>query len=185
MRTGKSKKNLIWVDMEMTGLDPEKERIIEIATIVTDGQLNILAEGPNLVIHQPDRVLLAMDKWNRKHHRKSGLIQAVRSSKTTVKEAEKRTLEFLNRFCHQGKSPLCGNSVHHDRKFLARYMPRLDAFLHYRHVDVSTIKEVVTRWYGKPKKFKKKKDSHRALSDIRESIGELNFYRQEFFKPLI
>lgn len=182
--TGKrSKKNLIWVDMEMTGLDPKKERIIEIATIVTDSKLNIVAEGPNLVIHQPDKILNAMDKWNRQHHKKSGLVEAVKKSRVTVEDAEKQTLEFLNRFCFSGKSPLCGNSVHHDRKFIARYMPRLDAFLHYRHIDVSTIKEVATRWYKKPKKFKKKKDSHRALSDIRESIGELKFYREEFFRP--
>jgi len=173
--------NLIWIDMEMTGLDPVKDRIIEIASIVTDGQLNILAEGPNLVIHQPERLIRGMDQWNQEHHSKSGLIADVRNSTVTVKAAEKMTLEFLKEYCKPKKAPLCGNSIHHDRRFLARDMPAIDDYLHYRHVDVSTIKALVARWYPKDKEPPKGK-SHRALSDIRESIEELRFYRERYFK---
>ncbi|HOG23945.1 MAG: Oligoribonuclease [Candidatus Omnitrophica bacterium ADurb.Bin292] len=173
--------NMVWIDMEMTGLDPVKDRIIEIASIVTDGQLNILAEGPNLVIHQPERLIRGMDQWNQEHHSKSGLIADVRNSTVTVKAAEKMTLEFLKEYCKPKKAPLCGNSVHHDRRFLARDMPAIDDYLHYRHVDVSTIKALVARWYPKDKEPPKGK-SHRALSDIRESIEELRFYRERYFK---
>lgn len=173
--------NMVWIDMEMTGLDPVKDRIIEIASIVTDGQLNILAEGPNLVIHQPERLIRGMDQWNQEHHSKSGLIADVRNSTVTVKAAEKMTLEFLKEYCKPKKAPLCGNSVHHDRRFLARDMPAIDDYLHYRHVDVSTIKALVVRWYPKDKEPPKGK-SHRALSDIRESIEELRFYRERYFK---
>lgn len=173
--------NMVWIDMEMTGLDPEKERILEIASIVTDGDLNILAEGPNLVIHQPEKLLKGMDQWNCEHHGKSGLIEDVRASKVTVKEAEEATLAFITEYAKPKKAPLCGNSVHHDRKFLARFMPKVEGYLHYRHVDVSTIKSLVMRWYPKDKVPQKGK-SHRALADIRESIEELRHYRSVYFK---
>lgn len=172
---------MVWIDMEMTGLDPEKERIIEIASIITDGNLNILAEGPDLVIHQPASVLRGMDEWNQKHHSKSGLIQAVKESTVTVKRAEELTLEVIKTFCKPKKAPLCGNSIHHDRRFLARYMPALEGYLHYRHVDVSTLKSLVVRWYPKDE-IPDKGKTHRALADIRESIEELKFYRERYFK---
>lgn len=170
--------------MEMTGLDPEKEGIIEMALIVTDGQLNVIAEGPNLVIHQPARLLNSMDAWNKKQHGGSGLTEAVRKSRVTVKAAEKKALEFLKQHCVEGKSPLCGNSVHHDRRFMAKYMPHLNRFLHYRIIDVSTIKELAGRWYpaSKLKKLPDKQGTHRALDDIRESIEELRILRKVFFK---
>lgn len=175
--------NMVWIDMEMTGLDPEKERIIEIATIITDGDLNILAEGPDLVIHQPASVLRGMDEWNQKHHKESGLIQAVKESTMTVKRAEELTLEIIKQYSNPKKAPLCGNSIHHDRRFLARYMPRLEAYLHYRHVDVSTLKALIARWYPKDKeKAPPKGKAHRALADIRESIEELKFYRSRYFR---
>ncbi|HNX68536.1 MAG TPA: oligoribonuclease [Candidatus Omnitrophota bacterium] len=175
--------NMVWIDMEMTGLDPEKERIIEIATIITDGSLNVLAEGPDLVIHQPAAILKGMDEWNQKHHAESGLIEAVKASEMTVKKAEQLTLDVIKEFCNPKKVPLCGNSVHHDRKFLAKYMPKIDDYLHYRHVDVSTLKALVARWYPKDKdKTPPKGKSHRALADIRESIDELRFYRDRYFK---
>mgnify|MGYP003811868561 CR=1 FL=1 len=171
------------MDMEMTGLDPEKDGILEIATIVTDSELNVLAEGPHLIIHQPAKVLRRMDDWNRKHHGKSGLLKAVRKSKITLKKAEQLSLSFIKEHCVPQESPLCGNSIHQDRRFLIRYMPKIDAFLHYRHVDVSTVKTLVRRWYPKGKSAPRKKDSHRALDDIRESIEELKFYRKHYFRP--
>ena len=170
--------------MEMTGLDPEKEGIIEVATIVTDGELKVIAEGPNLVIRQPASLLKKMDSWNQKHHKKSGLIEEVRKSRISVKRAEKLTLDFLKEHCKPGKSPLCGNSVHHDRRFIARYMPKLNAFLHYRIVDVSTIKFLASCWYPKDKTLPKKGDKHRALADIHESVAELRHYREHYFKKL-
>jgi oligoribonuclease len=173
--------NMVWIDMEMTGLDPEKEKIIEVALIVTDGNLNILAEGPDLVIHQPATILKGMDAWNQEHHTKSGLLDAVKESTMTVKKAEQLLLEVMAEYCKPKKAPLCGNSVHHDRKFLARYMPKIDEYLHYRHVDVSTLKALIARWYPKDKEPPKGK-AHRALSDIRESIEELKFYRARYFK---
>lgn len=172
---------MVWIDMEMSGLEPDKNVILEIATIVTDGDLNVLAEGPNLVIHQPISILRKMDPWNQEHHAKSGLIEAVKASTVTVRRAEQLTLERISEFCKPKKAPLCGNSVHHDRKFLMRYMPKIDAFLHYRHVDVSSIKSLVKRWYPKDKEPQKGK-LHRALSDIRESIAELRYYREHYFK---
>ena len=178
----KSKDNLVWIDMEMTGLEVKKERIIEIASIVTDKNLNILAEGPNLIIHQPKKILKAMDSWNQSHHKKSGLLDMVNQSKMTEKKAEKLTLKFLKEYCIPGKSILAGNAVHHDRRFIAEYMPKLDCFLHYRHVDVTSLKVLVKWWYPKGKNEFKKKDAHRALGDIRESIEELKFYREHFFK---
>ncbi len=178
----KNKDNMVWIDMEMTGLDPEKDKIIEIATIITDAQLNIIAEGPNLILHQAPRVLEGMDDWNQKHHAKSGLIEEVKNSKISVKKAEELTLEFIKHYCFPRKSSLCGNAVHHDRRFIIRYMPELNAYLHYRHVDVTTLKILVQNWYPKNKDLPEKKDAHRALNDIRESIEELAFYRKTYFR---
>ncbi|MBI3313487.1 MAG: oligoribonuclease [Candidatus Omnitrophica bacterium] len=178
----KNKNNIVWIDLEMTGLDPEKESIIEIATLVTNSDLEILAEGPNLVIRQPAKLLKEMDAWNQKQHAKSGLIELVKNSKITLKKAEKQTLDFIKEYCVRKKSPLCGNAVYHDRRFIIKYMPKLDAFLHYRMVDVTTLKILVEQWYPKNKELPKKKDSHRALDDIRESIEELRFYRKHYLK---
>jgi oligoribonuclease len=172
---------LVWIDMEMSGLEPDRCRILEIATIVTDGRLEIIGEGPDLVVHQPDEVLDAMDEWCTRHHGESGLTAQVRASTVSEAEAEQMTLEFLARFTQAGASPLCGNSVHQDRRFIARYMPGLDAFLHYRLVDVSTIKELARRWYPDVK-ASTKRETHRALDDIRESIEELRFYRSSLFR---
>lgn len=172
---------LVWIDMEMSGLDPDACRILEIATIITDARLEIIAEGPDLVVHQPDAVLAAMDEWCTRHHGESGLTDQVRASSTSEAEAERQTLEFLARFTQPGTSPLCGNSVHQDRRFIARYMPGLDAFLHYRLVDVSTLKELSRRWYPEVK-APPKRETHRALDDIRESIAELRFYRTAVFR---
>lgn len=170
------------MDLEMTGLDPEKENIIEIATTVTDSQLELIAEGPNLVIHQKPKLLKAMDEWNKTHHAKSGLLDLVKASKLTVKRAEKETLDFLKQFCQPKKSLLCGNSVHHDRRFLVKYMPKIHEFLHYRHVDVSTVRSLVERWYVKDRNQPKKLDAHRAVPDLRESIEELRYLRQTYFR---
>ncbi len=171
--------NLIWLDMEMSGLDPETCVPIEVATIITDSQLNILAEGPNIVIHQPDSVLDAMDEWNTSHHGASGLTQAVKDSTTSCEEAESQTLAFLEEWTSPGKSPICGNSIGQDVRFIRRYMPRISTHLHYRVVDISSIKELVGRWYGiEPPP---KKEAHRALGDIRESIAELRYYQQTVF----
>jgi oligoribonuclease len=177
-----NKNNLIWVDLEMTGLEPERHTILEIATLVTDGFLNIVAEGPNLSIHQPEQVLASMDEWSAKQHEKTGLTSQVRASQVGMAQAEVETLNFLKKYCVEGESPLCGNSVHHDRRFLIKYMPSIHKFLHYRHVDVSTIKGLIVRWYPDQADFDKKKDTHRALADIRESIEELRYYRSRFFR---
>jgi oligoribonuclease len=174
--------HLVWVDLEMSGLDPEKCTIIEIASIITDVELRIVAEGPVLAIHQPDAVLDAMDDWNREHHAASGLSARVRASSHSMADAERDTLAFVQRYCTERSSPLCGNSIHHDRRFLARYMPRFDAYLHYRNIDVSTIKELVRRWYPNGPPAPEKKHAHLALDDIRESIDELRFYRQHVFR---
>ena len=172
---------LIWIDLEMSGLEPETCRILEIATLVTDGDLNLVAEGPELIIHQPDEILDAMDQWNTEHHGRSGLTERVRESTLQVAEAEELTLEFLRHHTTEGTSPLCGNSVWRDRLFLARYMPYLDAHLHYRLIDVSTLKELCRRWRTDVE-IPKKAGSHRALQDIRESIDELRFYRKQLFR---
>jgi len=177
-------KNLVWMDLEMTGLDPERDVILEIATIVTDAQLGLLAEGPVFAIHQSDEVLERMDPWCVEHHGASGLTRRVRESRVTVQEAEERTLEFLRGWCLEKSSPLCGNSIHQDRRFLVRYMPRLNDYLHYRIVDVSSVKEIVERWYPKDFQPNMKKKSHLALDDIRESIEELREYRRKFFRVL-
>lgn len=174
---------LVWLDMEMTGLDAEKERIIEIATILTDGQLQEIAVGPELVIHQPEEILAAMDDWNKKHHGASGLIDRVRASTISAADAEAQTLAFINHHVSANDRPvLAGNSIHQDRRFIRRYMPALDARLHYRMVDVSTIKELARRWFPQAlAKQPAKNESHRALDDIRESIDELRFYRAHLF----
>jgi len=174
--------NLIWMDLEMTGLDPEQDTILEIATIVTDGALNIVAEGPDLVIHQPDSVLKAMDSWCQEHHHASGLTDSVRQSKISLAEAEQETLNFIHGYTQPGTAPLCGNSIHQDRRFLTRYMPAIDQWLHYRMVDVSTVKELVARWYGE-NIVVKKAEGHRAMDDIQESIAELKHYREQVFIP--
>ena len=174
--------NLIWIDLEMTGLAPQTDRIIEIATIITDSQLNILAEGPVLAIHQDDATLAAMDDWNQKQHGASGLTARVRASTVTEREAEARTLEFLSLYVPKGQSPMCGNSICQDRRFLARWMPELEAYFHYRNLDVSTVKELARRWY--PEKMLRgfsKTSTHLALQDIRDSIEELRFYRKRLF----
>ena len=174
---------LVWLDMEMTGLDPGKERIIEIATILTDGNLVELGVGPDLVIHQVDDVLAAMDEWNRTHHKASGLTERVKASAVTDGDAEAQTLAFLSQHVGAKERPvLAGNSIHQDRRFIRKYMPKLDARLHYRMVDVSTIKELARRWFpAVVAKQPAKKDTHRALDDIRESIEELRFYRANVF----
>jgi oligoribonuclease len=164
----------------MTGLDPEKDVILEIATIVTDGFLEIEAEGPNTAIHYPEEVLQGMDEWSKAHHRESGLTDRVRASAYDVASAEQMTLEFLTGRCKEAESPLCGNSVWQDRRFLSKYMPRLEAFLHYRIIDVSSIKELVQRWYPSLATYEKQK-AHLALSDIKESINELQYYRRNVF----
>lgn len=179
----KHKDNMVWIDLEMTGLDPEKEGIIEIASLVTDGDLNVIAEGPDLVIHQSAKLLKSMDEWNQKQHKKSGLIEEVKASKISMKKAEKLTLEFIKQYCFPKKSALCGSSVHHDRRFLIRYMPKLNAYLHYRHMDVSTLKDLVRRWYPSHKEAPKKSETHRAKADILESIEELRFYKKTYFRP--
>lgn len=172
--------NLIWIDLEMTGLDPEKERIIEIATIVTDKDLNILAEGPVLAIHQSDELLGKMSDWCMKTHSENGLIERVKASKLTERAAELQTLDFLKRWVPKGTSPICGNSIAQDKRFLYKYMPDLADYFHYRHLDVSTLKELAKRW--KPEMLEKfsKGNTHLALDDIRESINELKFYRKHF-----
>lgn len=174
--------NLIWIDLEMTGLNPETDQIIEIATIVTDAQLNVLAEGPSMAIFASDEVLDGMDEWCTTHHGASGLTQRVRESRISSHEAEKLTLEFLEKWVEKGASPLCGNSVHQDRRFLVKYMPQLEAYCHYRNLDVSTVKELAKRWAPEVAKGLKKQGAHLALDDIRESIEELRYYREHFFR---
>lgn len=173
--------NLIWIDLEMTGLNCQSDCIIEIATIVTDSQLQILAEGPVLAIHQSDALLAAMDDWNRTQHGKSGLVERVRASRIDEQEAERQTLEFLRQYVPPGKSPMCGNSICQDRRFLARCMPQLEEHFHYRNLDVSTIKELGRRWYPERVKGFNKSSTHLALQDIRDSIEELRFYREKLF----
>ena len=170
--------NLIWIDMEMTGLQPDSDRIIEIAMLVTDSQLNVLAEGPALVVHQPDAVLEAMDSWNKSTHKKTGLIDRVRGSAMSEADAERAALAFLGEHVPANNSPMCGNSICQDRRFLARWMPRLEAHFHYRNLDVSTLKELVRRWKPELMKGFTKEGKHEALADILESIEELKFYRK-------
>jgi oligoribonuclease len=172
---------LVWIDLEMTGLKPDTDVIIEMATIVTDSQLNLVSEGPVIAIHQPPQVLDAMDDWNKRTHGASGLITRVRESKYTMASAEKRTLEFLNALVEPNSSPMCGNSICQDRRFLARHMPTLEKFFHYRNLDVSTLKELARRWAPGIMSGFAKQGEHKALADIQESIRELAYYRQHLF----
>jgi len=174
--------NLIWIDLEMTGLVPETDVIIEIATLVTDSQLNVLAEGPVIAVHQSDATLSGMDEWNTKQHGKSGLTQRVRESTVSTADAERLTLEFLAKYVPKNKSPICGNSICQDRRFLARHMPKLEAYFHYRNLDVSTIKELTRRWAPEVSKLYTKDSKHLAMDDIKDSIDELKFYRKQVFR---
>lgn len=176
------KTNLVWMDLEMSGLDPERCHILEIATLITDKDLNVIAEGPELVIHQPDSVLDAMDEWCTTHHGQSGLTQKVKDSNVSVAQAEADTLAFMQQWVEPGVSPLCGNSIWQDRRFLIKYMPSLDGYCHYRNIDVSTLKELAARWSPEVLSGVKKQGSHRAMDDIRESINELVYYRETLFK---
>ena len=174
------KTNLIWIDLEMTGLVPEKDIIIEIATVVTDADLNVLAEGPSLAIHQDNKYLESMDEWNTRQHTKSGLVQRVKESEIFINEAEKQTLDFVMKYVDPGTSPMCGNSICQDRRFLYNYMPKLEKFFHYRHIDVSTLKELAVRWKPDVVSNSFKQSKHLALSDIYDSINELKHYREHF-----
>jgi oligoribonuclease len=173
--------NLIWIDLEMTGLNPDTDRVIEIATIVTDAHLNIIAEGPAIAIHQKDMVLNAMDEWNTRQHGGSGLVDRVKRSTVDEAKATEMTLTFLRQFVDAGSSPMCGNSICQDRRFLWRHMPKLEAFFHYRNLDVSSIKELAVRWYPELVKGIRKNSTHLALDDVRDSINELRYYRETFF----
>jgi oligoribonuclease len=174
--------NLVWVDMEMTGLSPDTDRIIEVAVVVTDSELNVLAEGPVFAIHQPDDILNGMDSWNKGTHGRSGLIDRVKASTVSEAEAEAALIDFLKHFVPPGKSPMCGNTICQDRRFMARAMPKLEAFFHYRNVDVSTLKELCKRWKPELANGFKKHQKHTALADIIESIEELRYYREHFIK---
>lgn len=174
--------NLIWIDLEMTGLDPERDRIIEIATLVTDANLNVLAEGPTIAVHQPDSQLALMDDWNVRTHTASGLVARVKASTQDDRAAELATLAFLQQWVPAGKSPICGNSIGQDRRFLFRYMPELEAYFHYRYLDVSTLKELARRWKPEMLAGFKKRNTHQALDDIRESVAELAYYREHFLQ---
>ncbi len=174
--------NLVWIDLEMTGLDTQSDRIIEIATIVTDASLTVLAEGPVLAVHQPDAVLQGMDEWNRTTHTASGLVKRVRDSRLTANDVETQTLAFLRLYSEPGASPMCGNSICQDRRFLAREMPALEKFFHYRNLDVSTLKELARRWAPQVLDGVSKSSTHLALDDIRESIKELEHYRRHFLR---
>lgn len=179
---GQDSNNLIWIDLEMTGLDTLNDVIIEIATIVTDANLNVLAEGPVMAIHQSDDVLSKMDDWNTKQHSQSGLTERVKNSTITETEAEQATIEFLRQYVPANSSPMCGNSICQDRRFLARCMPQLEAYFHYRNLDVSSLKELARRWSPEVYKGFDKRGTHLALDDIRDSIRELDYYREHLIK---
>ncbi|WP_213990417.1 oligoribonuclease [Sodalis sp. dw_96] len=174
--------SLIWIDLEMTGLDPERDRIIEIATLVTDANLTVLAEGPVLAVHQSDEQLALMDEWNVRTHSASGLVDRVKASTIDEDAAVEQTLEFLRQWVPEGKSPICGNSIGQDRRFLFRYMPALEAYFHYRYLDVSTLKELARRWKPEILEGLSKNSTHQALDDIRESVAELAYYREHFIR---
>ncbi|MDE2304253.1 MAG: oligoribonuclease [Gammaproteobacteria bacterium] len=180
----KSAENLVWIDLEMTGLDPDSDLIIEIATVVTDKHLQVLAEGPVIAIHHDDTALERMDEWNRRQHGGSGLTARVRESRIHEAQAEAATLEFLDAWVERGRSPMCGNSICQDRRFLARRMPKLEKFFHYRNLDVSTLKELAQRWAPAIAQGFQKGSSHLALDDVRESIRELQYYRERLLRPL-
>ena len=175
---------LVWIDLEMTGLDPKTCTVLEIGAVVTDGFLNVVAEGPYLAIHHSRKVLEGMEPWSRFHHRKSGLTGACRRSKVSLRGAERQVLDFLKRHCTEKTAPLCGNTIGQDRRFLVKYMPKLEAFLHYRSIDVSSVKELVRRWYSPSLRVPRRKErSHRVRADIFESIAELTYYRDTVFIP--
>lgn len=176
-----AEERLVWIDLEMTGLDVTKESIIEIATVVTDGELNIVAQGPNLAINVEESLLAGMDEWNTSHHTSSGLVERVRQEGVSIEEAEERTLQFLQEWVPEGRAPLCGNSVWNDKKFMEKEMPKLVEHLHYRMIDVSTVKELARRWYPAVGRYEKK-GAHLALDDILESIEELRYFRSKVFK---
>lgn len=180
--TSGNKNNLIWIDLEMTGLDPECDCIIEIATMVTDANLNLLAEGPVFAVHQADEQLKLMDDWNVRTHTNSGLVERVKASQYNERTAERETIEFLKKWVPANTSPICGNSIGQDRRFLFKYMPELEAYFHYRYLDVSTLKELVLRWKPHILLGFKKTNSHQALNDIRESVAELAYYREHFLQ---
>ncbi|MFG6139135.1 MULTISPECIES: oligoribonuclease [Halomonas] len=175
-------RRLVWIDLEMTGLDPNRERIIEVATLVTDAELNVVAEGPVIAVHQPDALLEGMDDWNQKTHGASGLVSRVKASTVDTAKAEQETLAFLREHVAPGSSPMCGNSIHQDRRFLEREMPELLAFFHYRNLDVSTVKELAKRWNPGALVGFSKRNVHLAMDDIKESIAELSHYRQTFLR---
>lgn len=177
-----SDQNLIWIDLEMTGLDPEAHKIIEIATIVTDAQLNVLAEGPVLAIHQPEAELAKMDEWCTTTHTNSGLVERIRQSRISEEDAVRQTIAFLEQWVPKGASPICGNSIGQDRRFLYKHMPELEQYFHYRYLDVSTLKELTRRWKPEVLDGFSKKGSHLALDDIRDSIAELRYYREQIMK---
>jgi oligoribonuclease len=181
MGTKKNESNLVWIDMEMSGLNPDEDKILEVATIVTDAELNVIATGPTLVISQPAELFDSMDDWNKLHHSKSGLWDSVQKSNLEVQAAEDIILDFLAPYTVKGKNPLCGNSIAQDRMFIFKYMKRLHEFLHYRMIDVSSFKEVVKRWCGEKALSPAKQNKHRALDDIMESIEELKFYKKQYF----
>lgn len=182
MAARKSRKNLVWIDCEMTGLDPAKDTLLEIATIITNYDLEIIASGPVLAIKTSEARLEKMDEWNQRTHSKSGLLDRVRTMGVSCAEAQRQTLEFVKKYCVEKTAPLCGNSIGQDKRFLARYMPELHDYLHYKVIDVSSIKLLVAEWYGGKYESPKKKELHRALDDIEESIAELRYYREHVFR---
>lgn len=183
--TKKNHENLIWLDMEMTGLSPENNVVLEVAIVITDSQLNVLAESPSYAIIQPQAELDKMDKWNVNTHTKSGLLARIATDGVQLDFAEKELLKLLKKYVAKGVSPLCGNTIHQDRKFIVRYMPQLEEYLHYRNIDVSTIKELAKRWYPNIAEGFKKHNKHEALADVHESIEELKYYRQHIMLPLV
>ncbi len=185
MNSELKKNRLVWLDMEMSGLDPEKERILEIALVVTNGDLEIIEHGPVVVIHQEDALLGAMDSWNQGTHSKSGLIDKVKASTINEAQAEAIYLDFLKKHLKPGESPMCGNTIHQDRRFMAKYLPRLEVYFHYRNIDVSTIKELCKRWQPDIAKNFTKQQAHTALADVIESIEELKYYREKLFIPTL